>query len=100
VDPEGAWQPVSQSIGVVIVAAFRRAILHLARLLHENYKLLATGKRLFFLRRLNCGLIFGAPPQGGGGGGTCQRLQKLCRQSVVAHACGCTEGKVLKLKLE
>lgn len=70
--------------------------MHLARLLHENYKLLATGKRLFFLRRLNLGFLRhkgagdseGPDVVGGGGGeegGTCQRQQKLCRQSLVAH---------------
>jgi len=85
VDPEGAWQPVSQSIGVVIVAAFRRAILHLARLLHENYKLLATGKRLFFLRRLNCGLIFGAPPRGGREGVAHAKGSKNCVANRWCH---------------
>lgn len=51
--------PARQSFNaLVVVAAVRRAILHLARLLHENYKLLATGKRLFFLRRLRCGSLF------------------------------------------
>lgn len=51
--------PARQSVNaLVVVAAVRRAILHLARLLHENYKLLATGKRLFFLRRLRCGSLF------------------------------------------
>lgn len=79
-----------------ILPVCRRAILHLARLLHENYKLLATGKRLFFLRRLNLAFLWhkgvgvsegpGVVGWGSGGeGGTCQRQQKLCRQSLVAH---------------